>query len=197
MAALQIDYSLLPVDSKAQINAYGGVYNKGVALPLERKMLVASLYRNHQNSAAPNRRPNISKIAAEAKVSEHFVRKVEQELLTYGNVVDPKAVKTDAQPKGVGSRCLSAQDVTVLLSLLESNPFRTRRSYVYELWKETGTLVSESTITNFFLRGNFPFKGNLRKPDLVPKDNVFGVSFGCACDPRGGFAAKILIFCLR
>ena len=101
MATLEIDYSLLPVDSKAQINVNGGVYNKGVALPLERKMLVASLYRNHQNSAAPNRRPNISKIAAEAKVSEHFVRKVEQELLTYGNVVDPKAVKTDAR-SGLG-----------------------------------------------------------------------------------------------
>lgn len=52
---------------------------------------------------------------------------------------------------------------------MEENPFQTRRCYCIQLREITGKDVSESTITNFFLRG-FAIKGSLRKPNQVPKD---------------------------
>ena len=169
MAPLEIDYSLLPASSNVSINMNGGAYIKGKALSLEQKAAVASVLQKHAADTAQNgvqTRPNIDAVAKEAKTSPFTVRKIEQELLQFGEVQAPKV---QARSTGIGSRSLSVEDMAVLLALLERNPFRTRRSYVNRLRDITGTIVSESVISRFFLNA-FPIRGSLRKPDMIPRD---------------------------
>lgn len=164
---ISVDYSLLPKDSNVLINANQGAYTNGCAYPIEKKLSVASLYDSRCRTAGLDRRPTLSSVAKEAGVSVGFVAKVLDELNTFGTVVESKSKYSG--PRGIGSKSLTLEDQWVLLELLERNPFRTRRNYVYRLRQITGTCVSESTISQFFLRG-FPIRGSLRKPDLVPKD---------------------------
>lgn len=165
---ISIDYSLLPTNSNVLINANQGAYTNGCAYPLEKKLLVASVYDRCLRESG-GRRPVLANVAKEAGVSIGFVSKVADELHAFGTVVAPDSATKRAGPCGVGSKCLTDEDQRILLELLDRNPFRTRRNYVHRLWEITGTRVSESTISQFFLKG-FPIRGSLRKPDLIPKD---------------------------
>ena len=160
---------LAPIGSNIQINANGGAYTSGKEFPLEKKLEVASVYENHRLEAVKNGRfiPSKSAVAREAGVSIAFVTKIEQELNLHGQVLPPSNRKR--KRGGVGADSLSEEDEAVLYHLYQRNPFRTRRNYCVRLRQITGTVVSESTITRFFLNG-FPIKGSLRKPDMIPVD---------------------------
>ena len=186
-----VDYTLLPQDWIVLINAYQGAYTNGCAYPIEKKLSVALLYEQCQRDAGKTC-PPLSHVAKKAGVSVGFVSKVVEELNCFGSVVASNPKNKYSGPRGIGSKCLSLEDQQILLELLHRNPFRTRRNYVNRLAEITGTRVSESTISQFFLRG-FPIRGSLRKPDMIPKDkfkpeNVVQyfeyVDFIATVDPR-------------
>ena len=158
--------------TSVQININGGFFTPGRPLTIEKKLAIAESYERHRQMAlsesdSPPRRPNLSAIAREQLVSEGVVRKIEQELFVFGRVKTPK--KKGTRAKGPGSLSLSEHDKRVLIRLLEKDCFQSLQSYRRKLYKRTGTDVSESTISWFFLKG-FPIKANLCKPDMIPKD---------------------------
>ena len=69
--------------------------------------------------------------------------------------------------KGVGSLCLCSKDVDVILYLHHLNPARSNNSYVANLFRLTGAIVSSTFISEFF-KNIGPFKGNLRSMNKVP-----------------------------
>lgn len=169
MASFNIDTSLLPSNLKVSTNLNDGLFVNGKAFDIEKKARIATIYEKHRFAAEEkgHDRPKIAPIAREAGVSRGTVLKIEAELRKNdGRVEEPKKA---IQKKGVGVRSLTEEDQRILLELLDEDPFRTRRSYCVELQARTGTVISFSTITNFFLRG-FPIKGSLRQPDLIPRD---------------------------
>lgn len=169
MVSIPIDTSLLPADSNLRINQNNGLFQQGKAFDLEKKISVATAYKNH-SSMVGGRRPNLAAVARDVGVSRNVVRKIELELETNGCIQSPAPPNLSVKrKKGIGSHSLKQSDVDVLLQMMEENPFQTRRSYCTKLRKMTGTSISESTISNFFLRG-FSIKGSLRKPNHIPRD---------------------------
>ena len=70
-----------------------------------------------------------------------------------GRVVFPKDVMLDVASRwslGPGSKTLNEGDCFALISLMQSNPTRSVRSYVNKLYRLTGTRVSRMTVSHFF-----------------------------------------------
>ncbi len=70
-----------------------------------------------------------------------------------GRVVSPKDVMLDVasrQSLGSGSKTLNEGDCFALISLMQSNPTRSVRSYVNKLYRLTETRVSRMTVSRFF-----------------------------------------------
>lgn len=174
MASFNIDLSLLPPGSKVTTNSNNGVYHRGKAFSLEKKLEVASIFKKHQSQAiakGQHRGPSRRAVAREARVSRDFVEKVEKEMNLHGHIVTPQPRNSsELRKKGIGAYTLTDKDKGVLLGLHFRNAFRTRRNFCNRLRKITGVEVSESTISRFFLQGGFPFKGSFRKPDMIPRD---------------------------
>jgi hypothetical protein len=57
----------------------------------------------------------------------------------------------------------------ILVHLLRANPQRSLNSYVRELYKITGTLVHESTVSRVW-KGAFRKNARLVKPNMIPRD---------------------------
>ena len=151
------------------INQHGRIYRNGSALSFEQKVAVAVEYLKAKNDANGTR-PNISALSRKCHVSRSTVTKVEEELISSGQVIDPKEIVCNRDiPSGPGSKSLSDLDVFVVLLLYHQEPSRTLKSYVLGLYMNTGTLVHKSTISRFFKYG-FKIKGSLCKPNLIPYD---------------------------
>lgn len=149
------------------INEHGSAYKRGSPYPIEKKLVVVTAANRYKAEGKPisNRQ-----IARETGFGRCFVTKVLKELDTFGRVLEPKESRQILKsPTWVGCRCMDGRDAFVLLRLRQENPQRTLLSYKENLAIETGTIVSETTISEFFKNG-FPFKGNLRKTSKVPID---------------------------
>eukprot|EP00581_Thalassiosira_minuscula_P014649 CAMPEP_0183717158 /NCGR_PEP_ID=MMETSP0737-20130205/10846_1 /TAXON_ID=385413 /ORGANISM="Thalassiosira miniscula, Strain CCMP1093" /LENGTH=1487 /DNA_ID=CAMNT_0025946545 /DNA_START=29 /DNA_END=4489 /DNA_ORIENTATION=+ len=72
-------------------NAYGRTYLNGAALSYEQKVAVANEYLKAKADAL-GERPNISALARKCHVARSTVTKVEEELLSFGKVLDPKNI---------------------------------------------------------------------------------------------------------
>jgi hypothetical protein len=88
--------------------------------------------------------------------------------MEYGRVVNPRLIEGH-YAVGPCAKTMDSLDVWVCLQLYLQEPSRTLPSYCKLLYHITGTAVSESTMSRFFL-GFFPFRGSLRKPTLTPYD---------------------------
>ena len=136
---------------------------------METKLRVAALYIDARDKC-DGARPSINAIAKESGVGWHYVEKVETELLDTGEVALPKDIyRTRAYPDSPGARTLDAIDSFVLYALYQKDQQRSLDSYVNHLFYYTGTVVSASVVSRFFLHA-FPIKGGLCKPNLVPYD---------------------------
>ena len=151
------------------VNQHGNVYRRGASLPYTKKLEVASAYSTERDAAG--KRPNISAIARQCGVTRSYVRTVEDELNEFGRVLQQEERKkhNSLSNGGLCSNSLSNEDVFVLYQLYLDEPSRTMSSYVEWLHYFTGTVVSESTISNFFNKSLY-FKGGFRRPNLVPFD---------------------------
>ncbi len=158
----------------AERNVHGGLYIRGRAHDILRKLQVAEEYKAAAAARGGNVnvRPNIRRIAEKMQVSESFVVKIEGELLVHGSVLSPEEIRTNAiRQRGPGAYTLTDVDCFVLYQLYVEEPYRLLRSYRDWLLYFTGTDVSMDTISNFFKHG-LPFRGSLVKPNLVPWDKL-------------------------
>lgn len=89
MASLQLDLSLLPASSKLRVNQNRGLFHSGKPLDTEKKLKVATAYKNH-SAMVGGRRPVIAAVARETGVSRTTVMKIESELDKFGCIQTPK-----------------------------------------------------------------------------------------------------------
>jgi hypothetical protein len=147
-----------------ETNKNGGNYFSGIAYGPLKKLEVEKVYREH---AANGLTPNISAIARETSVSDYYVRKIQGEILEYGKAL--LSTPQNTQETGPGSKTLDDLDEFALYLLYLEAPYRSLSGYRHELESVTGAVVSDSTISRWFTKA-FPIAGNLRKPNLIPKD---------------------------
>ena len=96
--------------------------------------------------------------------------KIRRELTAHGRVLPPSDVRGGVgAERGAGARSLNQFDRFVLLQLRLEEPSRSLSSYVHWLHEYTGTVVSKSTISRFFLTA-FQYKGSFVRPNKVPHD---------------------------
>ena len=161
-------HQLFFIEQGIALNKNDGYYQRGRSYGIEKKLLVAATYLDAKEICGT--RPNITHIARQCSVGWEFVTKVEKELLSNGHVDAPEDIYKDRSgPSGPGSISLCAEDSFVLYQLYRGKPTRSLKSYVSWLFYHTGTIVSESTVSRFFLYG-FPIRGSLCQPNLVPYD---------------------------
>jgi hypothetical protein len=97
-------------------------------------------------------RPALRKVAAECRVGNDFVAKIECELIENDQVLVPEEIyMACANPIGPGSMSMSGEDFFVLNILYRQQPTRSLKSYVYWLLCCMGTIVLESTVSQWFL----------------------------------------------
>ena len=179
-----------------KMNKNGGYYQRGKAYTVDKKLFVAATYldlREESEREGRGPRPSINYVAAVCGVDWHYVRKVEGELFLQGHIALPAdAYKDRGGPSGPGSICMTQEDSFVLYCLYRKQPTRSLKSYANWLFYYNGTVVSESTISRFFIHG-FPVRGGFCKANLVPYDKFRPQNIEKAkeylrilarCDPR-------------
>ena len=151
------------------VNQNGGFYRPGVAYTLDVKIRIAMVYEELKEEAAITGKPPVSKrqLAVAASVSPEYAGKIMDEVDS-GGIVDPATVDPERE-RGPGSMTLDLEDELLLLRLHQWKPSMRLSQYCMYLRVQRGTIVSESTISRWFLT-RFPFKGSFRKPNLVPID---------------------------
>ena len=109
-------------------------------------------------------RPSINEIAKTSQVGWHFVEKIEREKFL------PKEVPIE-NVQEPGAETLDDFDSVILMFLFMEEPSRQLSLSSFCEWLEfvTGTCVSKSTISQFFIHA-FHHRGSLCCPNLVPFD---------------------------
>ena len=152
-------------------NTNGGYYSPGKTHGLAKKLECYDLYCVLSEESYPNK-PSTRLLAKQAHVGQTFARKIIQEIEEYGGVIDPEDIKAHKKNKrdtGIGCRTLSTCHEAYLIALLISNPARTLEDYQRELFQQFYVTISESTLSNWFLR-RFDERGAFVKVNKVPID---------------------------
>jgi hypothetical protein len=145
----------------ARVNANGGIFIPGTPYGYEKKLEVASAYLCGLEQNPP---ATIASVSRKCKVGRAFVTKVLDELNANGRVLRPVEIQREKRDTKI-----TGFAATVILRLYMEDPSRSKYSYRDLLFMYTGIIVSESTITRFFLHA-LPFKGSMVMPNLVPLD---------------------------
>lgn len=80
-----------------------------------------------------------------------------------------KEERWEMKKKGVSSQCLFDDDTGVLLQLRHLHPSRSNKSYVANIFRLTGTIISLSFVSEFFHKIG-PYSGNFTIMNKVPID---------------------------
>jgi len=135
---------------------------------MDLKLEVATAYQ--ESARQIGGRPNLSQIARTFKVDTQFVKKIEGEIWCHGRVLPPAEIRASQDRHvGPGSQSLCQFEMFIIIRLCWADPKRHIRNYKDWLLLLTGNVVSRDTISRVILYA-FPFKGSLRKPNLVPLD---------------------------
>ena len=78
------------------------------------------------------RHPPPHELKQAGRCSDDFARKIIDEIVTYGDVVDPKSLPND-RPRGVGSKSLTPAMEQFILDLRREKPTRPNIDYVLRL----------------------------------------------------------------
>lgn len=108
--------------------------------------------------------PSIAEVARKCKKGETFVSGVLVEFFTEQNLL-PK--DTTSRKTGPGSRALRPEHFSYLLKLRSRRSTRLNSNYCKRLYQKFGLRVSESLISDVFLRG-FPHSARMNKANLIP-----------------------------
>lgn len=154
--------------NQCHVNANRGVYVKGQSYGYPKKVEVLMAYQAAKRVS--KKLPSINKIAERCHCSWAFVEKIRLEYVLHGRVLKPSEILLNKDvDRGVGSKTLDEFDRFILLQLYVDEPSRSLKSYRDHLCDYTGTLVSTSTISRFFLE-SMVYKGGFAKPNLIPID---------------------------
>ena len=96
--------------------------------------------------------PPLYMIAIEARCSHGFARKCIDEVIEFGDVVDPEEIKSEQKLDTLNYHRLSKEDEMCLLSLHTEELRRFNVKYCSELLLITGNVVCSQTISNFLNR---------------------------------------------
>ena len=151
-----------------KINENGGWYQHGKPYPWAKKMDVVLAYETLREED-PTKLPTTTSVAYHASVSEHFARKVLKEYSETGTVEDPEIKIAAMHQKRTQYTKIDAESALFLLACRLEDDQLPLYKYSQMLFIGLGVHVSTQTISTFF-RKRFLFKGNLRKPNLVPLD---------------------------
>ena len=155
-------------EQDTSFNENGGAYLHGRSYDYTKKLHVAFTYSAAKEAVGG--RPDIKAIAMECAVSRKFVYKIERELDEFGRVFKPgEKHLTREGSRGPCTRSLDNCDMFILYQLYLDEPTRVSSSYVDWLYFFTGNVVSESTISSFFIKC-FDHRGGFCRPNLVPFD---------------------------
>jgi len=147
-------------------NQFGGLYEPGKAYSITKKLQVAEKIR--ELFAATGRYPTNVEVGQLCCVGDRFVAKVRREMEEHNRVLHPDEI-VQRRATGVGSIALDEDDESVLLFLRYTDPTRSNQSYVEHLFYQTGKVVSESLISDWFAH-RFDHSGKFKVPDLVAMD---------------------------
>ena len=158
--------------SDCKKNKFGGFYANGEAYAVSKKMEVVMNFFDLWKKTYP-KMPTYTKVAEESQVSYSTARKFLQEFEKEGRIVDPKEKEwlrkyTCNKIDSVFWR-LSLEEEAFLMSLHAQDPSRPNASYVDELKKEYGTVISENFVTQWF-KSRYEYNGNFCKAIMVPTD---------------------------
>ena len=148
----------------ARENANGGIFIPGAPYDYEKKLEAVSAYLRglEQNPTAM-----IASVSRECKVGRKFVTKVLDELnANGGRILRPSEMEREQR-----STKISSLAATVILCLYMEESSRSLRSFQDLLFHHTCIIVSELTISIFFLHA-LPVRGRMVKPNLVPLDGI-------------------------
>eukprot|EP00978_Attheya_sp_CCMP212_P032327 scaffold125706_cov56-Attheya_sp.AAC.3 len=145
-------------------NQNGGYYKSGCSVSLVKKLRITDIYTSLQSDEG--NKVTYRMLAKHAKCSRGFAGKIIKEIEEYGGVVDPSLKKKNCQT-GIGSRCLTGDNIHIILRLRQENPARSLRDYQACLCAETGKVVSKATISALFIKG-LPHKASMRKASVSP-----------------------------
>jgi hypothetical protein len=143
-------------------NDNGGYYNNGCTTSVVEKMRMADIYTSLKSEG---KKVTCRMLAKHAKGSPNFAQKIIKEVEEYGGVIDPSSKKKCQT--GIGSRCMTGHDISIILRLCQENPARSLRDYQACLCAENGNAVSTSTILNLFNKG-LPHKASMCKASVSP-----------------------------
>lgn len=148
------------------LNRHGGIYEPGKTLNITRKLEVVGIFAELR--AKNGKDPSIQSVAKIAKVDWSTAKSILEELEEHGRILLPHE-RIKFRFRGVGILSLDEQDELCLLNLRFENPARTNQSYVNELFRRTGTVVS-ATLVSVWFKKRFEFDGSFKVPSYVPID---------------------------
>jgi hypothetical protein len=150
------------------VNVNGGYFQPGRMFQLPRKTEVAKIYLDLMEARYPCR-PTVNETAVNSRVSWGFANMVINELRALGAVEDPEVLRRKKDNVVGPGQKLSTVHEMFLLSLRTIDPARPLYSYVQELNRHFGLLVSYQSISDWFEK-RWDFNGSLRRANLVPLD---------------------------
>lgn len=162
-------------DHGLQTNRHGRVFERGKAMDIAEKIRIGFVVLDAMLAAAEdsdqlNPEINISALERQCKCARRTIRKIRDELIQFGRVLRPDEIALNKSVlRGVGIKSLTDVDVFVIVHIYANDPSTTLRNYVKHLFLQTGTVVSKSTISRFFVHG-FHVRGSMCKPNLIPFD---------------------------
>ena len=151
-------------------NQQGGLYVSRQRYSFHVKHRVIRQYKSLKQENN-NREPTIKQVSEASQVSVNYAWSVLQEYKSFGYIEDPRLARERATEQNKSMKKLGPADCLVLLALRLEDDQRPLYDYRNELFQETGTLVCNNTIDDFFKR-RCAYKGSLRVSSLVPLDKM-------------------------
>ena len=152
--------TIVPISYK--LNKHGGVYTNGKAFTKEKWVEICVQY--FQLQAELGDYPTVEQLAKYSMTSIDSARKA----IRFAKQGFIELPEQGTKKKGVGSIMqLSEHEVQYILQLYNEEPTRPNYSYKFHLYMMFGRGISESSISNLFLK-YFPYKSSFCKTSTFP-----------------------------
>jgi hypothetical protein len=154
----------------AKTNLNGGIYHPGRRYELPKKMEVGVAFLELVEEKNGEHRVTVKDVAERAKVSWHYANAVMKEYKETDYLADPFQVHDETiKARATTTLHLNVEEEIYMLALRAEDPKQPNIDYIKELYESYGRMVSSSFITRWF-QNRFEFRGDFKKPNLVPLD---------------------------
>jgi hypothetical protein len=150
-------------------NANGGIFHPGRRYELPKKMEVGVAFLELVEEKGGARHVSVKNVSKRAKVSWYYAKAVMKEYKETDYLTDPFEVHDEILKARATTLHLHVEEEMFLLALRAESPKRPNIDYIKELYETYGRVVSSSFISRWFKK-RFEFRGDFKKPNLVPLD---------------------------